>query len=171
MGQRRDLGFVGEVRTGQNVIGYLRCGRRSEECSYVDGHVEEAKCSVALAAELRIVVEIAHHDLEIALEQARPAGDESQRTEHHGLAGDVSSGGDGQQRIAQKHDDDARCHHLAVAETVGKDSADEGHEINKAEETSEDSGCFCRGVTELGLQKQSENGKHGVVTETLARIG
>ena len=65
--------------------------RRSKEGADVDGHVENGKCRVALVLQLRRIVEIAHHHLQVTLEQARAETDKQQGGNHAYHGNNVSA--------------------------------------------------------------------------------
>ena len=120
---------------------------------------------------LRVVVEVAHHHLEVALEEARAQSDEHQGSQHHDQCQRVAAQGYGQQQIAGKHDEDADGHHAAEAELVGQPAAHDGQEIDEHEEVAVDFACPSGIESVVGTQKQCEDGEHGVVAESLARVG
>ena len=171
MGQSRNLRVICEAVHAQHIIGHLRGRRRSKKRADVDGHVEKAERSVALVLVLRRVIEVAHHHLQVALEQSRAASNQRQRTKHHRLSGHVRSRGDGQQQIAYEHDEHAQRHHLAEPVLVRQDAAQERHEIDGRQERRENGGGVCGRIAELRLQEQGENGEHRVIPEPLARVG
>ena len=76
MCQCRDVTIVNVIVAFHIPIGYLLCCRRSEKRTYVNGHVKYRKCSVTLGLILRIVIQVAYHDLQVALEQSRTEGDQ-----------------------------------------------------------------------------------------------
>ena len=171
VGQGRDLSVVDQTVLGQEVVGDPLGHARSEHGADVDRHIEDREGVVTLCLVGRIVVEVAHQHLKVALEEARTAGDQRQRAEHHRLAREARSRRDREQRIARKHHEDSQRDHLSEAEPVGQDAAEEGHEVDRGEEDAVDLGRDRFGVTELRLQEQGEDRKHGVVAEALARVG
>ena len=167
----RNVAVVAEAGLAHVPLGDLLGGRGCEQGTDIDGHVEDREGRIALGRVLRIVVEVADHHLEVALEETRTEGDEYQRAHHGSDAGSVIARGNGQEDVAEEHDDDARSHHLAVAELVGQVAAQHGQEVYQREESGEDVGCHRRRETELRLKEQGEDRQHGVVAETFARIG
>ena len=61
---------------------------RGEHCTDVDCHIEQRECCVTAVGVLRIVVQVAYHHLQVALEQTCAQRDEQQRCQHggHGYA-------------------------------------------------------------------------------------
>ena len=153
------------------MVGDPGSHRGGEHRTDVDGHVEDREGVVALGLVGRIVVEVAHEHLEVTLEKARTAGDERQCAEHQRLARKARSRRDGEQRIAAEHHEDSQRDHLAEAELVGQNAAEEGHEVDRGEENTVNLGGCGLGVTEFRLQEEREDRKHRVVPEPLTRIG
>ena len=60
----------------------LHGSRRGKQGTDVNGHVEDREARVALSSILRVVVEVAHHDLEVTLEESRTETDEHQCCQH-----------------------------------------------------------------------------------------
>lgn len=83
----------------------------------------------------------------------------------------VIADGDCQESIADKHNDDTGGDHFAISEFVGKDAAKDRQEVNECQETGKDVGSSYGAKAKFCLQEQSEDGKHGVVAETLSRVG
>ena len=109
--------------------------RRSKHGADVDGHVEERKCGIAAIGILRVVVQIAHHHLQIAFEQACAQRDEQQRRNHenhrHDDAAIVDAAhGNSQQHITQKHNENADGYTFTVTDFVGKNATDQRQEID-----------------------------------------
>ena len=131
---------------------------------------EQAEAVITEGAVFGLVVEVAHHYLKVAFEQSRADGDQGQGGEH----GDLGSSGShrhGQEQVAEEHHDDARANHLTVAETVGQHTAKEGHEVDAPEEESVNVARLCLVVAKLRLQKEHEDGQHGIIAKALARVG
>ena len=171
MSQGRDVGVVKQAAFLQEEVGDALGHRGGEHGADVDGHVEQAERGVTLRRVLRVVVEVAHHDLQVALEQARADGYQRQCAKHQHLACDAGFRGDGQAQVACKHHADAQRDTLAEPYLVGKDAAEQGHEIHGSEENGINLRGNRRAEAELRLDEQQEDGEHGVVTETLARVG
>ena len=171
MGEGRDVTIVGQSHfahiPGRDFLGCCRC----EQGTDVDGHVEDRESGVTLCCILRVVIEITHHHLQVALEESCTQGDEYQRTNHGCHTHRIIAGGDGEAHVAYKHDYDTGGYHLAKSELVGEDAADDGQEIHQGEEARENVGCHCGSESELCLQKQGKDGQHGVVAKTLTGIG
>ena len=167
----RNLAVVRQSVLREEVVRDPRGHRRGEHGTDVDGHIEYGEGAVALGRIGRIVVQIAHHHLQVALEKARAAGDQRQCQEHERLRREARTGGYRKQRVAAEHDDDAERHHPAEAEPVGQDAAEEGHEIDGGQEDAVNLGGHGLRVAEFRLQEQGEDRKHGIVAETLARVG
>ena len=137
MRQGGDVGLVDQAGLGQVAVGQGRGGRRSEHGADVDGHVEEAESGIALGGILRVVIEIAGHHLEVALEQTRADGDEQQGADHQGERQPaVGEGirGDREEKIAEEHNGYAGDDTLAESDLVGKPSAEDRHEIDGSQE-------------------------------------
>lgn len=171
VGQGGDLTVVGQTFLPEAELSDLGSRRGSEERADVDGHVEQRESRVPLRRVLGVVVEVADHHLQVALEQAGTHRDEEQGAEHGYLAHYVSSGRNRQAEIAREHNDDTGNNHLAVAELVGEDTSDERHEIYCRQEASVDIGGHCLREAELRLQEQGEDRKHRVIAKALARVG
>ena len=171
VGQRRNLAVVGQAVLSQEVVGDPGSHRGGEHRTDVDGHVEDREGAVALGRIGRIVVEVADHHLEVTLEQTRAACDERQCGEHQRLSPEARPGGDRQQGVSAEHHEDAERHHLPESELVGQDTAEERHEIDRGEENAVNLGRYRLRIAELGLQEEREDRKHGIVAETLARVG
>ena len=107
------------------------CGR-CKESTDVDCHVEDGKGRIALAGQLRRVVEVAHHHLQVAFEQSCSEADEEQGCQHGDERYCSSAQGDRQEEVTGKHDYDSDGYHLAIAELVGHDAADQWKKINEA---------------------------------------
>ena len=156
---------------GLGVLHDFDGGRRCEEGADVDGHVEDGESRVALALQLGVVVEVAHHHLQIAFKEARADAHHEQggKHEHHG--GHAVACRDGEHEVAQKHHDDARRHAFAVADAVGQRAAHEGQKIDQGQEASIDGAGRAFRPAEVGFQEEREDGQHGVIAEALAGVG
>ena len=104
--------------------------RGSKQCANVDGHVEQRESRVALVGDGGVVVEITHHHLQVALEQACSQAHQSQGEEHEGIAAHAGARGNGKGQITHKHDEDTRGHHLAIAKLVGEHAAKQRQEVD-----------------------------------------
>ena len=149
----------------------LNGGRRGEHRADIDGHVEKAEAAVALVGILGRVVEAAYHYLQVAFEQARAEAHEDKGQSHGDNCHVVAAHGNGEQQVADEHDEDARRHHLAETEAVGRDAADDRQEIHKHQECGINTAGKSRCEPEVGLQVKQEDGQHRVVAETFARVG
>ena len=125
----------------QLVLGPLRnhdgC-RGCEEGTDVDSHVEDGEASVALVGILRVVVEVTHHHLEVTLEETGAETHEHQSDEHGHEAHGLATQRNGEQQIAQEHDDDTDGHHLSESELVGHDTAKNRQEVDEHQEVAVD---------------------------------
>ena len=91
--------------------------------------------ALAAVGILRVVVQIAHHHLQIAFEQACAQRDEQQRRNHenhrHDDAAIVDAAhGNSQQHITQKHNENADGYTFTVTDFVGKNATDQRQEID-----------------------------------------
>lgn len=171
MRQRRSVGHVGQARFGQKPVGHRLGHRGGEHGADVDGHVEEAEGRIALGGVFRIVVEVAHHHLQIAFEKARADRDERQRGEHQNLAAERRLGGNRQAQVPGEHHGDTRRDAPSEADAVGQNAAHERHEVDGGQEDRVDLGRHGGREAEFRLQKEQEDGQHGVVAEPLAGVG
>ena len=169
--QGGDVGLVDEAGLAEEAVGDGRRGGRGEHRADVDRHVEQAERRIALGGIFRIVIQVAHHHLEVALEQARAHADEEQGADHQGHAQAVGGRRDGEGEVADEHHADAGDHALAETDLVGEPAADNGHEVDEGEENRVELAGGCLLPAELGLEEQHEDGQHGVVTKTLAGVG
>ena len=172
--QGGDVGLVDETGLGQVAVRQRGRRRRGEHGAEVDGHVEQGEAGVPLGAVFGIVVQVAGHDLEVALEQARAHGDEEQGADHHGegeAAVGEGVGRDGQGKIAQEHHGNTCDDALSETDLVRKPSAEHRHEIDGCEENGIELAGSGGGEAELRLQEQEEDGQHRVVPEALAGVG
>lgn len=117
------------------------------------------------------VVELAHHDLEVALEQARADADHQQGANHNHDGRRTCPGGDGHEQIAQEHHDDTDGDAAAKANLVGHGTTHDGQEIDQHQEGGEHGARQSLAPAEVGLEEKCEDGQHGVVAKTLAGIG
>ena len=143
----------------------------SKQSAHVDSHIEEREARVALVGKLRSVVEVAHHDLQVALEEAGAEADEQQGRTHSGYGYGAASQGNGQQQIAQEHNYDADDDHLAVAPAVGSHATDEGKEVDGSQEPGVDFAGRACGKAEILTEKECKDSEHRVVAEALAGVG
>ena len=125
---------VGVVRAiaqrGLCILLNLNGSGRCKQGTDVDGHVENRETRVALVLILRVVVEVAHHDLQVALKQTCTKADEQQSCQHDYQSNGVATQGYREQEIACKHNHNTRSHHATEAELIGHDTTDEREEIN-----------------------------------------
>ena len=166
------IGIVAGI--AQRVLGILLNldgGRGSKQCTDVDGHVENREACIALVLILRVVIQVANHYLQVALEQSGAEANQQQGGQHHNEGKRVATQGDAQQQIACKHDDDTRGNHPTKAKLVGKHTTKQREEIHKHEECAIDGTCQSRRQSIVCPQKQCKHCKHRVVTEALSRIG
>ena len=147
------------------------CGRRSKEGADVDGHVEDGEGRIALRLELGVVVEVTHHYLQVAFEQARAHAHHEQRQRHDPHGHDAATRRDGEQQIAEEHNDNARRHTFSKTDLIGHDAAHKGQEINQCEKHRIPDARHALRPTEVVHQEEGEDGQHGVIAETLARVG
>ena len=116
------------------IIFYAHCGRRCEQRADVDGHIEDRERRIALRLILGIVVQIAYQHLKVALEESRAATDKQQRSVHTRQSHTARAQRQGQESVAEEHDEYSDRDHLAVTELVGQDTADERQEVDEHEE-------------------------------------
>ena len=134
-GKGEVIGVVARIAQGRLGILLNPDGcRRGKQGTDIDGHIEEREAGVALRGILRVIIEIAHHHLQVALEQACAQANEHERGQHHHEGQRVAAKGHGQQQIAGKHDEDAHRHHAPKAELVGHDTTNERQKIHQHEE-------------------------------------
>ncbi len=69
IGQARYVGIVAQARLAEEIAGHLIGGSRCEKGTDVDGHIKNTECRVALAGIAGIVIKVAHHHLQVSLEQ------------------------------------------------------------------------------------------------------
>ena len=98
--------------------------RSGKERANVDGHIENAESRVAIGSIARVVVKIAGKHLQIALKEARTQAHKAESATHSHKSRHIATQRQSQEQIAQKHHYDAISHHLAIAETVGKHTAE-----------------------------------------------
>ena len=146
-------------------------GGGGEEGADVDGHIEQGEAAVTLGCVLGFIVQVSHHYLEVALEQAGSEADEHQGRQHTYQRDAAAAQRNGQEQIAQEHNDDAGGDHLAEAEFIGQDTADEREEVHQHEERAVNgSGSTCR-EAEIGPEEERKDGDHGVIAEALTGVG
>ena len=119
---------------------------------------------------IAIVVQVAYHHLEVALEEARAHADEKQGAYHEHYAEGVCGRRDGQAGVAREHHHHAGDHALAVTYAVGEYASENGHEVYQGQENCVNGACQGASEAELGLQEEHEDGEHGVVAEALAGV-
>ena len=145
------------------------CG--SKHSTDIDGHVEQLETRVTLLGILRFIVEVAHHYLEVTLEQTCTKTDSQKCTSHSNQSYRVLAKGQRQQHVASEHDEDTNGNHLVISELVCQNTTNQGQEVNQTKEYGENRTCQFLVKTEIGLKKQREHRQHCVVTETLACVG
>ena len=129
--KREVVGIVAAIaQRGLGILLDLDSGSRCKQGTYVDGHIEDGEACIALVGILRGIVEIAHHYLQVALEETRAEAYEQQGAQHDDEGKRVATQRNAEQQIACKHDDDARGDHLAKAELIGQHATNEGEEIH-----------------------------------------
>lgn len=172
--ESRDVGFVDETALAQPEVHEIGCGCWGEHRAEVDGHVEEAERGVASGGILRIVVEVANHYLEVALEQTRTEGYEHQGKHHEGerhAATLKRADRHGETYVAEEHHGHTGDYTFAVANLVGEDAADNRHEIDGSQEDSIELSGGSGREAKLSLQVEQEDGQHGVVAKAFAGVG
>ena len=125
-----DVGLVDEAGLAQEAVGDGGSGGRGEHGADVDGHIEQREGGIALRGILRVVIEVAHQDLEVTLEQAGADGNKGEGADHQGDAERVGGGRDGEAQVTGEHHRDTGHDALAVADLVGEPAADHRHEVN-----------------------------------------
>ncbi len=171
VGQGGDVGLVDEAGLAQEPVGDGRGGGGSEHRADVDGHIEQREGGITLGGILRVVVQIAHEDLEVTLEQAGTDGDEGERADHEGDAQAVGRARDGKAEITGEHDGDTGHDAFAVADLVGQPATDHRHEIDGGQEDGIDLAGGSAAPAELGLEEEHEDGQHRVVAEPFSGVG
>ena len=111
--------------------------RRSKQSANVDGHVEEREARVALVGKLRIVIEVAHHDLQVALEEACSKRHEQKACTHCDDGWCCLAQRHRQDEVTDEHDHNAQHDHLAVAVLVGKHATKQRQQIHNEQEVGE----------------------------------
>ena len=119
---------------------------------------------------LRIIIEVAHHYLQVTLEEACTQTDKQQGCTHSSNSYCSSTQWDREEEITQEHNEDTYDHHLVVTPLVGSHTTKKRQEINCSEEPGINLRCSTCIETEVLTQEQSEDSKHGIVTESLACI-
>ncbi len=171
IGQGRYAGVIDEVRLAQDPVAHGHGGRRGEHGPDVDAHVEDVERPVAHPRVLGVVVEVADEGLEVALEQARAQGHDGQRGDDEREPG-VHRRRQGQQDVADEHDDDAQADRPAVAEeAVGQEAAEQGEDVDADQEGGVDRARGGGGKSVLRLHEQDEDADHGVEAEAFAHVG
>lgn len=174
MGEGWDVGLVDKTALAQPEVDEIGSGCWGEHRAEVDGHVEEAECGVTSCRVLRIVVEVAYHYLEVALEEAGTQGDEHQGKHHEGEGEATALEGadrNGEAGIAEEHHGYTSDYTFAIANLVGKDTADDRHEIDGCQEDSIELSGGSGREAKLSLQIEQEDGQHGVVAKAFASVG
>ena len=148
------------------------CSRWSKEGSDVDAHVEDTECQISFSTVFGIVVQIPDQCLQVSFEAACSNCDQCQRTEHHHFGAYSGSSRDGQQQIADKHDDDTYLNRISIAQfIVCEESADNRQKIDCCQENTKNGTGRIGAEAEFGLHEQYKNGQHGIVTEAFSHIG
>ena len=142
-----------------------------KEGADIDSHIENREARIATRGVLGLVIEVADHHLQVALEEAGAKADQQQGGKHSGQCHTAATKRHGQQQVAEEHDEDADGDHAAKAELVGHDTAHEGEEINEAEEGAVDDAGNGFRETKVLAQEESEDGYHRVVAEAFAGVG
>ena len=130
----RNLRIIDEPGFSEEEVGDSLCHRRSEHCADIDGHIEEAECGIPLGGIFRVVIEVAHHHLEISLEQSCADCDEGKGSEHQNLAGEVRRCRNGEAEISEEHHAYSDGYASSVSDLVGKHSSEQWHEVHACEE-------------------------------------
>ena len=145
--------------------------RRSKQSTNVDGHVEERETTVALVGKLRSIIEVAHHDLQVALEEACSQRHKQEACTHCDDGRSGASERHRQDEVTDEHYHNAQHNHLAVTVLVGKHTAKQGQQIYDEQEVGERLAGPTRVETKVVMKEKDEDGQHGVIAETLASIG
>ena len=154
-----------------SITHHLDGGGGGKHGTDVDGHIEEREATVALVGIFRVVIQTSDHHLEVALEESCAETDENKGETHGRSSNEIAAEGHGKDEITDEHDENSRRHHATEAETVSGNTSDDGEEIDHHEECGIHTTGETRLPAEVGLQEEEEDGQHGVVAETLARIG
>ncbi|OPZ81938.1 MAG: hypothetical protein BWY77_00413 [bacterium ADurb.Bin431] len=171
VGEGRDMGVIEEGFFSQDPVADHLGGGGGQHGADIDAHVKDAEGAVALGGVLGRFIHLAHQSLEVALEEPgaegnnRQGGDDQTETLVHGRW-------DCQHHIADEHHYQAYTDGLAETQhPVGDDAAQKGEEVDEEHKDAVD--LAGRGGVHaiFGLQKEDEDGHHGVKTETLTHVG
>ena len=171
-GKREVVSIIaGIAQSSLSILLNLNGSGRCKQGTDIDGHIENREACIALVLILRIVIEVAHHHLQVTLEESCTKTNEQQGSQHDYQCHSITTQGYRQQQVAGKHDDDTRGHHTTKAELVGHHTTNEWEKIHKHEKRTVDGACHSGRQSVVGSQEQSEYGQHGVVTKALACVG
>ena len=145
--------------------------RGCKQSADVDGHIEEGEARVALVGKLRIVIEVAHHDLQVALEETCSKRDKQEACTHCDNGWSCFAQRHRQDEVTDEHYHNAQHDHLAIAILVGKHATKQGQQIYDEQEVRERLAGPTRVETKVVVKEKDKDGQHGVVTKALARIG
>lgn len=145
------------------------------ETADVDEDVEDLETGVAFGGVFGIVVELAHDCLEVAFEQAVAEGyEEEGEAGERQEPGDVVGGGedgDGEDHVADGHDDEAVDDGpLVVLGFVGDGTAYEAEQVDAGVEERVDKSAGLLGESEFRTEEEDQDGVHDVVAESLAHV-
>ena len=168
MAHGRQAAVVGEALRAQEPVADGGGGEGGEESADVDAHVKDHEGRVAQLGILRVVVQLADHRLQVALEEAVAEGDDEQADQGDGQR-HARNGHDG---VAGEHDDDAeKDDQLVLAGAVGQDAAEQRQGINGVIEPAVVIAGRGGGEVIPGLQEKDQDGHHGIEAEALAHVG
>ena len=134
MCEGRNLRIVDEAGFAEEEVGDSLGHRRGEHCADVDRHVEKAESGIPLGGVFRVVVEVAHHHLEVAFEQSRADGDQGKGAEHQDFPGQVRRGRYGEAEISEEHHSNSDGYASSVSDLVGEHSSEQRHEVHARQE-------------------------------------
>ena len=153
------------------IVHHCDSRSRSKQGTDVDGHIENTESRVTLGSIFGVIIQITNHNLQITFKQSGSAADHQQSGKHGNHTHSSGSHRKRQKHISGKHGNDTDGNHLSITELIGKNTSNKREEINQSQENRINISSYSMRPTEVSLQKQNENSKHSVVTETLACVG
>ncbi len=124
-------GVVGEVAgLGKSPVLEAYGSHGSEHRAQVDGHVEQRESRVALVGVALFIIKVAHHYLQVALEQAGTCRNQQQGGKKNHKRGIAAYGSRSRHKgIAHKHHGDTGGYTLGEAPFVGEPATYQRHKI------------------------------------------
>ena len=89
----------------------LYCSRRGKQRADIDEHIEQGESCIALLSIAGVVVEVAHHNLQITLEHTCSEADKNQGCSHCRSSHGATTQRNGQKQIAEEHYENTDYHH------------------------------------------------------------